>query len=371
MQVTVPLDPALFTPCERPLLEAPGLAASGFRYPTGIAALRLANARGHVVVLPWMGQIVWDAVFDGVRLTMDSLFDAPRPASTIIDTYGCFAFHSGVLRNGCPGPEDTHALHGEFACAAMDTARLVLSGDDAGPMLRVESSRVHAQGFGNRYRATAHVALGEAATLFEIGLAVENTGGRPMELMYMCHINPAYAERARILQPAPWTPRTVAVRSVAPAHVPSSPEYRATIARLVERPEIGAALDGGVSYDPEQVFYLHGLGQAEDGTTRLMLRRDEGDGFAIAFSLREFPHVVRWMMRTPDHRVAAFALPSTCEPEGYLAERRKGNVATLAPGQVRRFSVSTGYVDREAAESWESGIAALSDGSALRAGAII
>ena len=365
MQAIIPLDPAQFAAPERVLLEAPGLVASGFRYSTGVPALRLANARGHVVVLPWMGQIVWDAEFDGIRLTMHSLFDEPRPATGIIDTYGCFAFHSGLLRNGCPGPEDSHALHGEFACASMDTARLVLSQDESGLVLRVESSRVHAQGFGSRYRATAHVALDVAATLFDIGLAVENTGGQAMDLMYMCHVNPAYFEGARILQPAPFTPQTVAVRSVVPAHVPSSPDYLATIARLADHPKLGAALDGAVSYDPEQVFYLHGLGHAQDGTTRLMLRRAEGDGLAMAFSLDEFPHVVRWLMKTADHRVAAFALPSTCEPEGFLAERRKGNVARLQPGQTRRFQVRTGYVDRDAAGAWEREICALSHRPAL------
>ena len=42
--------------------------------------------------LPYMGQIVWRACFDGVELAMQSMFDAPRPAQTIIETYtGCLA----------------------------------------------------------------------------------------------------------------------------------------------------------------------------------------------------------------------------------------------------------------------------------------
>ncbi|MDT7952090.1 MAG: DUF4432 family protein [Acetobacteraceae bacterium] len=358
--VTVPLDPANFGASERVLLETAGLVATGFRYPTGIAAVRLANARGHVVVLPWMGQIVWDAVFDGVRLTMASLFDMPRPAAGIIDTYGCLAFHSGLLRNGCPGPEDTHALHGEFACATMDSAQLALQHGDAGPVLRVESRRTYAQGFGSRYQADPHVALAAGSTMLEIGLAVENTGGRAMDLMYMCHINPAFAAGARIVQPAPYTPHTVAVRTAVPAHVPSSPDYLATIARLAADPALGERLDGAVSYDPEQVFYLHDLDHDAGGMTKLMLLRAQGDGIAIAFSVHEFPHVVRWLMHNEDHRVAAVALPSTCEPEGFLAERRKGNVVLLQPGEARRFSVQVGYVDSEAAKIWERDIAALS-----------
>ena len=45
------------------------------------------------------------------------------------------------------------------------------------------------------------------------------------------------------------------------------------------------------------------------------------------------------------------ALPSTCEPEGYTAELRKGNVQGLAPGEERRFPVRLGWLDRAAMEA--------------------
>ena len=40
------------------------------RYDTGVEAVRLANRRGYVIVLPYFGQTLWDASFDGVRLGM-------------------------------------------------------------------------------------------------------------------------------------------------------------------------------------------------------------------------------------------------------------------------------------------------------------
>jgi hypothetical protein len=42
-------------------------------------------------------------------------------------------------------------------------------------------------------------------------------------------------------------------------------------------------------------------------------------------------------------------MPATCEPEGYLAEKAKGNVRTLAPGAEARFAVRLGYLDGPAA----------------------
>jgi hypothetical protein len=102
---------------ERTIVRFGDLNASLFRYETGVEAIRLANARGHVIVLPYMGQMIWRACFDGVELAMHSMFDAPRPAQTIIETYGCLAYHAGLLRNGVPTAEDTHPLHGEaVAC---------------------------------------------------------------------------------------------------------------------------------------------------------------------------------------------------------------------------------------------------------------
>ena len=57
------------------------------------------------------------------------------------------------------------------------------------------------------------------------------------------------------------------------------------------------------------------------------------------------PHTIRWILANSDQRVAAFAMPGTCEPEGYIAEKRKGNVRSLPGGARTVFSTRLGYVD--------------------------
>jgi hypothetical protein len=52
-----------------------------------------------------------------------------------------------------------------------------------------------------------------------------------------------------------------------------------------------------------------------------------------------------------NQRVAAFAMPGTCEPEGYTAEKRKGNARVLAGGAKACFVTRVGYVDKEHAAS--------------------
>jgi hypothetical protein len=351
MTAHIPLHQALAGAAPAEILRQGELTAVLFRFPTGIPALRLGNARGEVVVLPWMGGMVWSARFDGVDLAMQSGFDAPQPAQTIAETYGCFAFHSGLLRNGVPAAEDDHPAHGEFPCAPMQDAWLELGEDAGGAFLRLVSERHYVMGFGAHYRAWPTVTLRPGQTLFDIGLSVRNDGGKPMELMYMCHINFAFVPDGVIEQPAPFTPDRTRVRRAVPAHVTPTPAFLALIEDLARDPARMQRLSEPAAYDPEQVFYLSGLGTDAAGDTHLMLRRPQGDGFGIAYAPQRFPQTVRWIMADADQQVAAFALPATCQPEGHAAETRKGHVQWLAPGARADFTVRTGYLDPAAAEA--------------------
>jgi hypothetical protein len=358
-ETTVHLMKAQFGEAEKPLVEAGPLHASGFRYASGIEGLRLSNRRGHLLALPWYGQMIWDARFDGVGLTMKNMFDMPRQAADIVGTYGCFAFHSGLLRNGCPSPEDTHPLHGEMPCAPMDSAELRVGEDAEGPYLRLTGTREYVMGFGAHYRARPSVTLRAESALFDIAMQVENVGGAPMDLMYMCHMNHAYVAGGRFVQPAPFTPEATRVRTVVPLHMKRNPRFDAFLEELARHPAALETLSQPEAYDPEQVFYLSGLRTDAAGKTHLMLRRPEGDGVLVSYDPTVLPHAARWVLYNADQQVAALALPATCEPEGYLAESKKGHVRSLAPGATAAFAVRTGYLDREAAGRMADTIARL------------
>jgi hypothetical protein len=180
-----------------------------------------------------------------------------------------------------------------------------------------------------------------------------------MELMYMCHVNFAFVPGGRCVQPAPFTPERTAVRHAVPAHVQPNPGYLDLIEDLARNPARMETLSEPELYDPEQVFYLHGLGTDATGDTHLMLTRPEGDGFAMSYAPASFPHTVRWVLNDPDQKVAAFALPSTCQPEGYTAEKRKGHVRLLPPHGATDFSVRAGYLDHDAAARMGAHISSL------------
>lgn len=351
--VDITLSRAAFRDKEKKIASYAGMSASIFRYESGFEALRLETGRGHLVILPYYGQMIWDAVFDDVDLCMGNMFSMPRPANDIAGTYGCFAFHSGLLRNGCPTPEDTHALHGEMPCALMDQAGLSFGEDEKGPWMALTGEREYVMGFGSHYLAAPRVIIRPNQTLFDIEMNVKNLSGADMDLMYMCHANFAFYEGARIIQPAPYTPQDTVVRQAIPGHVVPTPELVNFIKELAENPSVMETLNQPERYDPEQVFYIRNLKTDRNGLTHMMMKRREGDAFAVSYALKDFPKTVRWILVNSDQQVAAFALPSTCEPEGFLTEKKKGNVRILHGGESAHFNVTLGYLNREEAEKTE------------------
>ena len=138
------------------------------------------------------------------------------------------------------------------------------------------------------------------------------------------------------------------MRTAVPGHVTPNDDYMSLIDELATDPAAMEVLDEPERYDPEQVFYIRGLPKDADGNTHLMMQLPEGDGFGISYPTEIFPKTVRWILVNGDAQVAAFALPSTCAPEGYLA-----------PGKRAVFPVRVGYLDTTAAEQFEATIKAL------------
>jgi len=336
------LTPSQFGGAEKPLLESADFRVSAWTFPSGVLALALENQRGRLVVLPYQGQMIWSAVFDGCDLTMRNMFSQPRPSPTVIGTYGCFMFHSGLLRNGCPGPEDDHPLHGEMPCAAMDNAWLEVGEDSEGAYLRLGGEYEYVQGFGDHYQARPSVTLRPDSALFDIGMQVTNLAGKPMELMYMAHMNYAYVPGGRFVEPL--GVERIRVRSSVPAHVRPTPQWSAYMDELTQAPSRLQTLDTPELYNPEIVCFFDNVRADEDGNAHFLLEHPQGPAFYTRYRPEQFDHAARWILHNPDQQVAAFILPATCEPEGYRAESAKGNVRSLAAGESAQFSVTTGYL---------------------------
>lgn len=320
-------------PCT--LLENADFTVTAFRYASGVEGLRVANARGHLVILPWMGQMIWDAEFDGRDLTMRNMFRQPKPAREVVETYGCFAFHSGLLANGCPSPEDNHPLHGEMACAPMDDAWLELDEDS----LRIGGRYEYVMGFGHHYQAQPEVVLRKDSALFDIKMAVTNLASVAMPLQYMCHMNYAYVPDATFSQNVP--DEALTLRESVPAHVKPTEQWLAFNQRILQGEASLDTLNEPHYYDPEIVFFADNLSAWTDKPEFSMTAPD-GTTFVTRFASAELNYVTRWILYNGDQQVAAFALPATCRPEGFLAAQNNGTLLYLEPQQTRTFTVTTG-----------------------------
>ncbi|MBZ6394477.1 MULTISPECIES: aldose 1-epimerase family protein [Pantoea] len=337
MKTRLPLRREQFHFTPEVLLQSDDFRVELFRYPAGIEAVRIHNRRGSVTVLPFFGQMIWDVQFEGHTLTMGNSFKQPLPGNSIIDTYGCFAFHSGLLANGCPSPEDDHPLHGEMPCARMDSAWLLLDADT----LSLEGECEYVKGFGHHYLAAPAVRLHADRPRLQIEMTVTNLAGAPMPLQYMCHLNSSWIAQGRFRQSIP--DRAFRLRTSIPAHLRPTPAWRDYTARLAQDPQALQQLDQPQLCDPEIVFFADDLPQYGD-EVQFELHAPAGYAMMTRFSTAQFPHATRWLLHNADQQVAAYILPATCRPEGFLAAQQAGSLITLASGEQRHFSVETGLL---------------------------
>lgn len=335
MKSYIYLCKAQFSEKEQLIFQNDKLSAVGFKYSSGIEAIKLINSKGFVIVLPFYGQIIWDAQFLGQDLKMKNMFNEPKLGSTIIDTYGCFSYHSGLIRNGCPSPEDDHPLHGEMPCANMDQAWLMVDENSLGVGGKVE----YVKGFGDHYLAQPETIIYADSSEFDINMQVTNLASVEMPLQYMCHMNYCYEHGATFSQNLPES--AVQLRQTIPAHVKPTPQWL-EFNQKIQRGEYQLnALENDEMYNPEIVFFMDNLQQYQ-ANLEYRMHSPKGHTYVTKFSSAQFNHATRWILYNADQQVGAFVLPATCRPEGYLAAEKAGTLIWLQPHETRHFSVTTG-----------------------------
>jgi hypothetical protein len=330
MAVLVPLAPFDFPERgTRTVAVAGSLRVEAFRYPSGIEGLRLLTPRAEVVVLPFQGQQVWRASFDGRELAMASMFDEPVATDRYLATYGAFFLHCGITRIGPPPPDDPHPLHGELPLGRFETAELVV--DEAAGRIGVRGRFRHRIAFAENYEAIAEVSLAADDTLIDIAIDVANRrAAAPLELMYLGHANFRPVEHGRLVYAARYTREDVAVRRSIPPHIRPGPEYSDFLAELAHDPVRHHVLDPALPFDPEVVFTLR-MVPDDTGWTHAMQVHPDGRADFISYDTRTLPLAIRWICRTADQQGLGIALPATAGVEGYLAEKAAGRIVTVPP----------------------------------------
>ncbi len=360
-ETSITLQPYFFSQAEKILAEYEGLTASTFLYPTGVAGLRLANQVGQITVLPFQGQQIWQVEFYDRVLTMQSMFEVPNPTTTYLNTYGAFVVHCGATAMGVPTGKDSHSLHGELPNAPYQMAQLLVGQDERGPYMGVTGSYKYTVAFSHNYVAQPLVKLYANSSRLPLSMTVKNLKNSEMELMYLAHVNFRPVDNGRLVYSAPCTPEHVRVRSSIPSHIHPPEGYREFLAELELQPEQHNLLEPGLAFDPEVVFFID-YQTDEAGWAHSMQIHPDGSADFISHRPDQLDHAIRWISRTADQDCLGIILPATAEPEGYSAEKAKGNIKVLPPQGEFHCDLEVGALGPDEAAKLEQKISRLLTG---------
>lgn len=144
------------------------------------------------------------------------------------------------------------------------------------------------------------------------------------------------------------------VRTVIPEHVKASQAFVDFLASLEENPRLTEVIKPEDEYNPEIAFFLNSPKVDENGWSHFMQVHPDGSADYIRYKPEELDHNTRWISRTEDQAGLGLALPATCDPEGYTAEKKKGNIKEIPARSSVSFSVVAGYLKQEEAKEMEA-----------------
>ena len=332
------------------------LEAMLIKYDSGICGVKLSNKYGYITVLPFNGQMIWDAVFNGRTLKMKTPFEQPKDVVSFLDTYGCYLMHCGALRMGCPGPEDNHPQHGELPYAHYDSASLIVGEDEKGNFIGVTGIYEYNRAFGDNYFAKPVVKLYENNSIIDVSIKIENLSNYPMELMYMCHINNRAVAKGKIVQTMPWTKEHMELRYSLPNTVHADDNFRVFLNRIQSNIQTTEQINEEDVYDPEIVFFMKEPKVDKEGWAHFLFVHPDGSADYTSYKPSELDHCARWIVRTKNKQALGLALPATADAEGYLAEKGKGNIKTISPKNFFETVFRVGYIESKNVASIEQRI---------------
>ena len=323
-----------------------------FRYSTGVAALRVSNSRGGFTILPWMGQMVWRCDFDGLELTMKSIYDEPRECSVCFEEcYGCFIMHCGLTAMGNPASGDTHVGHAELPIIRYRDAYVEFGRDKSGEYVSVGGTAFYDKCFAYNYSFSPRVVLRKGAAKLEISATAKNLKDLPLEYYYLCHLNHRPVDGSKIVESPLKRPPIVNHEVPDDYYKPWADATNAWLAKL-DRDFRAQSVVGakGESYRPEIVnCYFHKADKSGWAFVKQVFPKERGKvgGVYVKYRPSELPYATRWIARTEDEDAIGLCLPATAEHKGRLYCRAHGQQRYLAPGKSVAFHMETGVLQSD------------------------
>ena len=315
----------MFADREFVLVENNHMKATAFKYSTGVEALKVENSKGYFIILPFKGQQIWHLHFLGKDLHMKTMMEEPRQTKEYLQTYGAFLLHCGVTGIGNPREGDGHAQHGEMPNADYQMAYLECGED----YIAVGGRFDYDKSFVQNYSFYPECRLYEEDTVLKLHMILENRRSKPMEYMYLCHINFRPFDGATIVDTSAYQ----------------------------EESKVG---EGDQSmYNPEVCFTIP-YRDGYEGRGYTLQYTDEGACY-VNHPIDVLPMGVRWISRTEEEDSMGMVLPATAEPNGYTYAKKNGQIKMLGAKERLEFDIEAGYLDAEQAKKVKEKIEMVQD----------
>ncbi len=354
----IQLLPRFFTEREQTFYSDEDFEVSLFRYPSGVEAVRVRNSLGYIVVLPYLGQMIWEAVFHGQSIGLQSKYTQPKRVREFFETDGCYLMHCGPRRI-CEFDNKYGLVLGELPMAEYDTACILLGEDECGRFAAVSGCYEYNRHRGDQYTAEPVARVYAGSSVLKVTMKVTNTSGYPMDYMFLFHTNSRARDGGRFVQPLRWNGTDMSM-FVPLSEEGLSPEAREVFRAFQADPASLRRLGCGAEYRPECCIHLNNPVADADGMYRFL--QVDPDGFA------DYPGVpadgplrlfARWLTRGKDHSAVSLCQPSSCGIDGYEAEEAGGHVPAIPSGGSLTATVYMGLLNPEEAARMEQEINAL------------
>lgn len=343
------------------LINCGDIKVTAFSYPSGIEALKVENSKGHFEILPFHGQQIWKFTFGGRDLTMDTTIKEPVYSEQYLGNYGGFLYHCGVSAFGVPQPGDTHPQHGEIPNIEYNEAYIRCDEDEKGKYVAIGGILDYDIAFVRKYRFCPECRLYENSSVIKLFVTIENMKNAPMEYMYLCHINFAPIEGAKLVYSAKRDEEHIKVHKIVSPDLSTehAEKLKTFMDRVQEKPELHDTVGvEGECYNPEVCFAIKYEGDENNRAYTMQYKKGEGACY-VSHPIDALPVGVRWISKTLDEKAMGMILPATSEHYGYLDSKRKGYVKTLGGKEKLSFCMEIGYLEDADAQRVEEKINSL------------
>jgi len=286
--------------------------------------------------------MIWDAVFYNNSIKMNTPFLEPVEVNNFGETYGCYLMHCGMTAMGVPKELDNHPPHGVIPYADYKNVEIIVNTDEKGKFVAITGTYEHNVAFDEHYLAQPMVKMHENSGMLEVTMKTQNLSRKEMNLMYLCHVNNKLVLNAKIHQSLAWDSAHMTIQEINQSS--SDPNLVELFQRVKEDPSTSNPISNQEYYDPEIVFFLRDMKTDKDDQAHFLYEIPDAPACYTYFDTKELGHGVRWIAYHEDCEAMGMVLPATAESEGYTAEMAKGNVFTIAPGEIFSATINCGAV---------------------------